>query len=131
AAEILRPLVRAQDLTEACSLVVERVAEASGVAHALLVLCGEDRLHGAARHLSYRRMAALLHEADRPEYGLRDVIAQLHQLELLPSGSLPPFERNLRVAAPMRGADGSPIGMLLLEGDGLDMRHTDAAALVA
>ncbi|HUF11629.1 MAG TPA: ATP-binding protein [Longimicrobiales bacterium] len=116
-AEILERLARARDLAEACSVVLDRIARETGLAHVALAVRADDGLHaegiGVDQELLERLredtdaiLAARLEAAIDAEPGSlvdRDVAA------LVGGGSV--------VAVPFRGGEGARLGLVLLPED--------------
>jgi PAS domain S-box-containing protein len=133
--ELLEQLSRAVDVSEACSLVLERAARTSGLGRAVLAVDTSAGLRGAVWGLpeqAARRTLRELSDADSP---LMELIQHgaVHggSPTLRTAGSFPPLDFTSFVAFTFRDAAQQPVGAVLVEAAAIDEPVQLLAALLA
>jgi PAS domain S-box-containing protein len=118
-ARLLEELVRVRELTEACSIALDRIGDAAGVGRAVLLVQTESGPAGAARRMSYDAMHEIIATAG-DDSALADLLRDCDSPSVHPAGSLPPLDFAAYVIVPVPGPGPQPIGVLVLEGEKVD-----------
>ena len=131
-AELHEALVRADDLAEACSIVLETAARELGFETVVLVARSEAGVRGAVWGLPPARARALIHDlTDDDDAPVGHLIQQGSEPVVLPAGSFPPLPFHSFVAFTFPGVKPKPpLGAVLLEGNSVDDRTRDLLALL-
>jgi PAS domain S-box-containing protein len=132
-AELHEELIRAGDLAEACSIVLETTAQELGFDTAILIARSDAGVRGAVWGLPPSRARALIHDlTDDDDAPVGHLIQQGGDPVVLPAGSFPPAPFHSFIAFTFPGIKPQqPLGAVLLEGDAVDDRVRDLAALLA
>jgi PAS domain S-box-containing protein len=132
-AELIEQLALSADLSDACSILLERSAREFGLGRTLFVVSTEAGLRGAAWGLDVRTQR-VLRELDQPDSPVIDLIERgaLHggSPTLRTAGSFPPLEFRSFVSFTFRDHADRVIGAGLVEADAVDQSCLDFAALV-
>jgi PAS domain S-box-containing protein len=127
---LLEELLHVRDVEETCSLVVERLGAATDFERVVLFLLGGGGVRGAARHLSYSEMAAVLSALNEPDAPFLELLAELNRPSSLRNAELPSLGIDQPIGIPVRDADGTVIGVLIVDSESVDERcHTLAGIL--
>jgi PAS domain S-box-containing protein len=128
---LLEELLRVHDVEEACSLAVERLGAATGFDHAVLLLLGVAGVRGAARHLSYGEMSAVLVALNEPGSGFGDLLRSIDRPTPVANSELPALRIASPLGIPIRDGSDIVVGMLVVDADISDARcHALHRALV-
>lgn len=133
-AEVIERLTHAADLSDACSILLERAAREFALGRALFVVNTDAGLRGAAWGLEVRTQR-VLREFDQPDSPVIELIERgaLHggSPALRSPGSFPPLDFRSFVAFTFRNHADRPIGAVLVEADAVDESCVTLAALAA
>jgi PAS domain S-box-containing protein len=119
-AELLEKLVRFDDLADACSAVLDRVA-GNEYRRAFVLINVGGELRGAAWGLPAHALQGVIDEAEEPGSLLRAALARGGAPRLLPAGALAADFDGYAVV-PFAGSAAGRAGLLVLEATALDER---------
>jgi PAS domain S-box-containing protein len=126
--ELVLALAEADDLREACGVLAEGVAAASGSESLILLVDGGDGPHCAGHGIARERLDRIAGRAAMSA-PLDEAMRHARKPEILPQGSLPPLDFSSYVVLPGRGRT-TPFGMVVAEADRLDDRADRASSLL-
>jgi PAS domain S-box-containing protein len=133
-AEVIERLTLSADLSDACSILLERAAREFGLGRTLLAVRTDAGLRGAAWGLDVRTQR-VLREFEQPDSPVIDLIEhaalQGGSPALRTAGSFPPLDFRSYVAFTFRNHAERPIGAVLVEADSIDESCVQLAALAA
>jgi len=133
-AEVIERLTLSADLSDACSILLERAAGEFALGRTLLVVRTDAGLRGAAWGLDVRTQR-VLREFEQPDSPIIDLIEhdalQGGTPVLRTAGSFPPLDFRSYVAFTFRNHADRPIGAALVEADSVDESCVQLAALAA
>ncbi|MGH7504272.1 MAG: histidine kinase dimerization/phospho-acceptor domain-containing protein, partial [Longimicrobiales bacterium] len=121
-ARLLEDLVRVRELTEACSIALDRICDEAGLDAAVLVIMTDTEAHGASRGLPFEQMRDVLASAAAPDSSFREALPQLSAPRRFTGGTFHPVDFVRVVALPISGDFGQPIGLVLIDQDTADAR---------
>jgi PAS domain S-box-containing protein len=114
-ARLLESLVRVRELTEACSIALDRICEEAGLGAAVLVILTDGDANGAARGVPFERMRDLLETAAAADSPFRDAIEDLTSPRTYPGTTFHPLDFADVVAIPVPGDAVHAVGLLLVD----------------
>jgi PAS domain S-box-containing protein len=123
-------LAYASDLTEACSVVLHTAARAYGIDRAVLIARSEAGVRGAVWGLPPDR-SIISGLADADSSAVTELIQEGARPDVHSAASFPTLPFTSTIAFSFRGLQDTPaLGVMLIEGDEVDERCTQAAALL-
>ena len=129
-AELLERLSAVSDLSDACSIVLERAATISGVGCALVAVRGERGLLGCGWGIDPRKTQAIMRAADETGSAIVDAIANLKTPVIRPGDWIPELGFSHCLKIPFPGVHGDTnLGVLVLDADAMTPEIETAAEI--
>jgi PAS domain S-box-containing protein len=119
--ELYAALVRAEDLAEACSVVLDALMRDCGERNAVLVARSEAGVRGAVCGRAADQAGLLIEQLAAPESQLVELLQAGAAPALFPRGSFPPLEYGSFVAFTFPGLHPQPpLGAVIIDADHID-----------